>query len=465
MSCASAAVAQGAKVGLADFVKPSPQGTKWGLGGTCVNVGCIPKKLFHYASLLGESKEDLSEAGWKIDPQSPNAWEEVAEKIQDHIKSLNWGYSKRITSEKITYYNKLARLLGPNKIELKGEDNQTEVVTAKYILIASGGRPIDPDIPGKEHTISSDDIFWMKEKPGKTLVVGASYIALECGGFMKGLGLDVTIMVRSILLRGFDQQLANKIGDHMEGQGIKFIKKAVPVSITLNQEGKKVVRFRQGEDEIEDEFDTVLFAIGRAADTKGLNLEKVGVKTASNGKVVAGDNDQTTVPNIYAIGDCCEGRLELTPTAIMAGRLLAARLFGKGKREMSYKYVPTTVFTPIEYGCVGYSQEDAVKTFGEENIVAYGSVFKPLEWSINYNRSGKAYAKIIINQADNDKVVGFHFLGPNAGEVTQGFAVAILKGITKEDLDYTVGIHPTLAEEFTQLKAKVGSPDEEKSGC
>lgn len=277
-------------------------------------------------------------------------------------------------------------------------------------------------------------------------MVGASYIALECGGFMKALGVDVTVMVRSILLRGFDQQIANKIGEAMEAQGVKFIRQAVPLSISLNSEGKKVVLYRQGEDEIEDVFDTVLFAIGRTADTHLLNLPAVGVKTADNGKIIATDDDRTSLDNVYAIGDVCQGRLELTPTAIMAGRLLAARLFNKGTRLMSYKYVPTTVFTPVEYGCCGYSEEDARKTFGAENIVAYGSVYKPLEWNLNYNRSLNCYAKVVVNKADNDKIVGFHFFGPNAGEVTQGFAVAILKGITKEDLDYTVGIHPTMAE-------------------
>ena len=249
LASASAAASHGAKVGLADYVTPSPQGTKWGLGGTCVNVGCIPKKLFHYASLLGESREDLNETGWKVDPEAPNKWAEVAEKIQDHVKSLNWGYKKKLTNENITYYNKKARLLEAHKVELKGDDNQVETVTAKYILIAVGGRPNEPGIPGGEHSFNSDDIFWMKEAPGKkVLVVGASYIALECGGFMKGLGLDVTVMVRSILLRGFDQQMAEKIGEYMANQGVKFIKKATPVSITLNKEGKKVVRYKQEED-------------------------------------------------------------------------------------------------------------------------------------------------------------------------------------------------------------------------
>ena len=446
LAAASAAAAYGAKVGLADYVKPSPAGTQWGLGGTCVNVGCIPKKLFHFAGLLGEAKGDLESVGWKIDSNAPNDWEHLSERITDYIKSLNYGYKKKLLDEKIKYYNALASLLSHNEIELTDKNGKKEKVKAKNILIATGGRPSDPAIPGKEHAISSDDIFWMKKKPGKTLIVGASYISLECGGFLHALGVDVTIMVRSILLRGFDQQIANKVGEYMENQGVRFIKKAVPVKIELNKQGKKVVTFKQGEDEIEDQFDTVMFAIGRSADTWGLNLEKVGVKVAKNGKIIAGDDDKTSVDNIYSIGDVCNGRLELTPTAIMAGRLLAARLFNNGKRQMSYKYVATTVFTPIQYGCCGYAQEEAEEKFGKDNIVAYGSLYKPLEWNVNYERTQYAYAKVVVNKAENDKIIGFHYLGPHAGEVTQGFAVALLKGITKEDLDYTVGIHPTMAE-------------------
>lgn len=234
MAAASAAAATGVRVGLADFVKPSPAGTKWGLGGTCVNVGCIPKKLFHHASLLGEAKEDLSEVGWQIDQSAGHKWEQVSERITDYIKSLNWGYRKKCNEEKIAYHNKLAKLLSNHKIELTDSEGKSETVTAKYILLATGGRPSDPNIPGKEHAINSDDIFWMAKPPGRTLCVGASYIALECGGFLHGLGMDVTVMVRSILLRGFDQQIANKIGDYMGSQGMKFIRGAVPVSIALN---------------------------------------------------------------------------------------------------------------------------------------------------------------------------------------------------------------------------------------
>lgn len=212
--------------------------------------------------------------------------------------------------DNIKYFNELATLKDKNTIELKSADGKTHIVTAKYILLAVGGRPAYPDIPGAiEHSISSDDIFWMQKKPGKTLIVGASYIALECAGYLHGLGVDVTVMVRSIFLRGFDQQIANKIGDYMKKQGIKFIMKAVPTEITVNKQGKRSVIYKQGDDEVEDQFDHVMFATGRTADTKNLGLEAVGVKVAKSGKIVAGDDDKTSVENIFSIGDCCEGRL------------------------------------------------------------------------------------------------------------------------------------------------------------
>ena len=385
LSAARTAAGLGVKVALADFVKPSPPGTTWGVGGTCVNVGCIPKKLYHHASLLGEHIKDAIETGWSVNDNAVHNWAQVRERIHDHIVASNKGYEKTFKREGIVYYNKLAKIVAPNTVELTDKEGKTEKVTAEKIVIATGGRPTYPDIPGaKEYAITSDDVFSLEKAPGKTLVVGASYIALETAGFLHGLGTDVTVMVRSILLRGFDQQMANKIGESMELLGQKFIKQAVPTSIRLNNEGRKVVTYKQGDKEHEEVFDTVLFAIGRSADTKGLDLDKIGVKTAPNGKIIAYDDDTTDAKDVYAIGDVVQGRLELTPTAILAGKLLSGRLFGQEKELMNYKNVPTTVFTPIEYGAIGYSQEDAIAKFGENNIVAYASKFRPLEWSLNY---------------------------------------------------------------------------------
>ena len=241
----------------------------------------------------------------------------------------------------------------------------------------------------------------MKEKPGKTLIIGASYIALECAGFLHGLGIDVTVMVRSIFLRGFDQHLANKVGEYMKKIGIKFIRGAVPTAISKNSDGVKVVTYKQGEEEVEDMFDTVLFAIGRSADTKQIGLENVGVKVQKNGKIIANDDDSTDAKDVFAIGDCVSGRLELTPTAILAGKLLSRRLFDGATRLMNYKYVPTTVFTPLEYGACGYSQEDAENTFGKENIVAYGSAYKPLQWNMDWQKGNDCYAKLVCVKNDD----------------------------------------------------------------
>lgn len=256
-------------------------------------------------------------------------------------------------------------------MKLKDAKGAVETVTADNILIATGGRPTFPtDIPNvKELSISSDDIFWMAKRPGKTLVVGASYIGLECAGFLHGLGVDVTVMVRSIFLRGFDQQLANKIGDYIKKIGIKVIHSSVPSGITKKAEGDwKTVQYKtyaedKSETVHEEDYETIMFAVGRSADTHLLNLNEVGVKTAKNGKIICTDDDKTSVDNIYAIGDVVEGRLELTPTAIMAGRLLALRLFAGSKILTNYRYVPTTVFTPLEYGCCGYSEEAAIEKY------------------------------------------------------------------------------------------------------
>lgn len=261
----------------------------------------------------------------------------------------------------------------------------------------------------------------MKKAPGKTLVVGASYVALECAGFLTAFGYDTTVMVRSILLRGFDQSIAEKIGQYMEAYHTKFIRGAVPVKLEKpDPAGQIHVTYKDSEDKEHVElYDTVLFAIGRYAVTGGLNLEAAGVKCESNGKFKANDEEQTNVDNIYAIGDVLHGKLELTPVAIKAGMLLANRLFGGDTEKMDYVNVPTTVFTPIEYGCCGYSEEDAKLTFGPENIFTYHTSFQPLEWQFNKERPEKtnAYVKVLVNRT-NDKVVGFHILAPNAGEIT-----------------------------------------------
>jgi len=391
--------------------------------------------------------------------------------ITSHIKSLNWGFKADLIKAKCKYFNEFASFVDAHTIQLKKANGDTQTVTADKIVIAVGGRPSYPDIPGaREFGITSDDIFSLPRAPGKTLVVGASYVALECAGFLTALGYDTTVMVRSILLRGFDQDMANLIGQHMTDYHTKFINGATPSKLERAEEGGPItVTYKDAEGEKTETYDTVLFAIGRYAITEGLNLANAGLHAESNGKFIVNEQEQTNVPNIYAVGDVLHGRLELTPVAIKTGALLAARLCGKGTELMDYDSVPTTVFTPLEYGTVGLTEEQAKAKFGAENISTFHTKFKPLEWAVDkFVTEGRrtAYVKVLVNKADSDRVVGFHVCAPNAGEITQGVAIGFKCGMTKQQLDSVVGIHPTAAEDCIGLHlTKEENPDATKTGC
>lgn len=475
LSCAKEAAKLGLNVACLDFVKPSPPGTTWGLGGTCVNVGCIPKKLMHQASILGEGFKDAKEYGWNVPENVTHDWAKMVENIQAHVKGLAWNYKVQLREKKVKYLNELGAFSGPNKLELTNKKGVKREITATNFVVSVGGRPKYPDIPGaKEYGITSDDIFSLNYHPGSTLIVGASYIALECAGFLKGIGIDVTVMVRSILLRGFDQQMAEKIGEYMENDcKIDFIRSCVPTKIEqieageAGSPGKLLVtgKYNDGT-EYTNEFNTVLFAVGRTADTAGLNLPAVGVKTGSSQKIIGDEADCSNVSNIYAIGDVLEDRPELTPMAIQAGKLLGRRIAGSGTLLTDYNLVATTVFTPIEYGTCGYSEEDATKTFGEDSLEVYHGNMWPLEWTVAHRPENACYVKLIVNMKDDERIVGFHYLGPNAGEVTQAFAGMMKLKATKVDMENLVGIHPTCAEIFTTMNVtKSSGKDASASGC
>lgn len=473
LACSKEAANLGKKVAVLDFVKPSPIGTTWGLGGTCVNVGCIPKKLMHQAALLGHSMEDARMFGWEFDQKVEHKWATMRENVQNHIGSLNWAYKVELRDKKVMYKNATGTLVDAHTVKAVDKRGRVTEMTAQNIVLATGLRPRYPDIPGaKEYGITSDDLFSLEHNPGKTVMIGASYVALECAGFLAGVGLDVTVLVRSILLRGFDQQMAEKIGNDLENHGVQIQRPAVPTKIELVEEGtpRKLrvhYKFLETGEETSIECNTVMFAIGREPCTKGIGLENVGVKLhPKSGKVIAGDNEQSSVSNIYAIGDILEGKLELTPVAIHAGKLLARRLFGGSNELCDYVNVATTVFTPLEYGCIGLSEEDAIAKYGDDNIEVYHSNYIPLEYTVPKRMAKECYAKLVCNRLDNERVIGFHIAGPNAGEVTQGYAVAIKLGATKQDFDRTVGIHPTISEVFTTLSTtKRSGKDVSAGGC
>lgn len=471
LAASKEAAGLGKKVAVFDFVEPTPTGTTWGLGGTCVNVGCIPKKLMHQAALLGHGLDDAREFGWEIPQGITHNWEKMKNAIQDHIGSLNWAYRVQLREKKVDYHNSYAEFVDKNKV--KGVNKKGKVIekTAKNFILAMGGRPRYPDIPGaKECCITSDDLFSLPYCPGKTLVIGASYVSLECGGFLKSIGMDVTIMVRSILLRGFDQQMAEKIGFYMEGHGINFVRTCVPTKVEKIKDGKpglyKVYGKYSDGTEYSDEFNTVIFAIGRDPCTKKIGIENVGVNLNKSGFVISNEKEQTNVNNIYAIGDILEGKPELTPVAIQAGRLLARRLYNNESALCDYINVCTTIFTPLEYGCCGYSEEDAIQKYGEDKLEVYHTNFWPLEWTVSKRENDACYAKIICLIPEKEKVVGLHVLGPNAGEITQGFGTAMKLGATKADFDNTIGIHPTCAETLTTLDVtKRSGSSLEAAGC
>jgi thioredoxin reductase (NADPH) len=416
----------------------------------------------HYAAHIGHTMHnDAAKFGWTGAESATHNWDKLVETVQNHVRSLNFGYRGGLRSNKVEYINALASFADDHTLEytLKGEK---KTISAANILIATGGRPTVPtDVPGAvECAITSDDFFSLAQTPGKSLVVGASYIALECAGVLNSLGFDTTVSVRSILLRGFDRQCADKIGEIMKCTGTKFVSK-LPTSMTKGDDGKITVTFS---DNTQDQFDTVMYATGRYADTRGLNLPNAGVTCEANGKFSVNELEQTNVPHIYAIGDILRDKPELTPVAIKTGELLAKRLFTDSKTLMDWDLVATTVFTPVEYGCVGLSEEEATKRFGDD-VRTYLFEFTTLEHAAVHREKVPAMcadefdvdmppsclAKLVCLKSRNERVIGFHFVGPNAGEITQGFGLALRLGATKADFDNTVGIHPTDAEAFMTM--------------
>jgi thioredoxin reductase (NADPH) len=475
LACAKQAASLGVKVGLADFVTPSPQGTTYGLGGTCVNVGCIPKKLLHIAAHRAETLREAHEYGFEGPSREGvvSQWEKLITSINMYIRKLNWNYKTELRNSNVKFYNAFATFADAHTLELKNKAGAVEKVTAKFILVATGGRPSLGGYPGAEECcISSDDIFWQKTAPGKTLVVGASYIALECAGFLAGLGYDTTVMVRSILLRGFDQDIADRIGGSLERRGVAFVRETVPSRFEKAEDGKKIVFVKDPSTGVESEFgrfDTVLMAVGRTGTANSLNLEAVGVEyKKSNGKIkIDNSQDRTNVENIFAIGDVVDGRIELTPPAIFAGKLLADRLFAYGSETLDYNNIATTVFTPVEYGCVGVTEDQAKELYPYSTV--YHKVFQPLDDVLIIDKpNDECYMKVIAEPTEG-RLVGIHFYGPHAGEVIQGLAVAMKAGCTKHDLDNTIGIHPTNAEQFVSMSLTQVKEDgvelEANGGC
>ncbi|MEE9304333.1 MAG: glutathione-disulfide reductase [Thiotrichaceae bacterium] len=415
------------------------------LGGTCVNVGCVPKKIMWYGAGLAHALSDAADYGFDVEVGGLN-WEKLVMKRDNFIGGINDWYYDYLVDQKVEVIEGYAKFIDDKTLEVEGEK-----YTADNIIIATGGRPIVPtDIPGAELGYDSDGFFndIDEEQPQKVVVVGGGYIALELAMMMDGYGSDVTVLHQGWpVLIGFDETIQKSLRAEMEASKMTINDDGIISKVEKQDDGKVTVIFKDGES-IAD-VDALIWAIGRRPNTDNIGLENTTIKSLDNGVVVVDEYEQTDVPGIYAIGDII-GKAPLTPVAIAAGRRLGDRLYGgKPERKMSYEGIATVMFTHPPIGTVGLSEEAARKTFGDA-ITIYETSFVPMYHQLTRHKV-KTTMKLIV-AGDDEKIVGCHVIGLGADEMMQGFAVAIRMGATKQDFDDTIAIHPVSAEELVTMK-------------
>jgi glutathione reductase (NADPH) len=410
------------------------------LGGTCVNLGCIPKKLYSFAAHYAESFEEAVGFGWSHETPRFD-WPTLKSRRAAEITRLNGIYGDLLVEAGVTLLRGRARLVSRNEVEVGGE-----VYAAERIVVATGGWPVPPDVPGRELAISSNEIFDLADFPKRLVVVGAGYIACEFASIFNGLGSHVTQLCRrEQVLRGFDDEVRDFVAAEMKKKGVDI--RPLTRAARLEQDGSEAA-IRVGLDDGETlAADAVLYATGRAPNTGGLGLEALGVELAPNGAVVVDERFRSSVPGIYAVGDVID-RVQLTPVALAEAMALVDELFGSGARKVDYMHIPTAIFTHPNIGTIGFSEQDARARFAR--IRVYRSEFKALRHTLS-GSSERTLMKLVVDDA-NDRVVGLHMVGADAGETIQGFAVAMKAGATKAVFDATLGIHPTAAEEFVTMR-------------
>ncbi|MCY3750557.1 MAG: glutathione-disulfide reductase [Gammaproteobacteria bacterium] len=412
------------------------------LGGTCVNVGCIPKKLFVYAAHYAEDFHDAAGYGWQVS-EPVFDWNVLLNNKNIEIKRLNGIYENLLKRNNVVLYNGRAVLTGPNTIRVNDGD-----INARRILVATGGWPHIPDIPGREHVISSNEAFFLDTLPASVVIVGGGYIAVEFAGIFHGLGVDTTLVYRGdLFLRGFDGEMREFLAEQMHLKGIKLLFNSRIDSIE-QQNGRYLVN-TAGTETIT--ADLVMYATGRRPNTDNLGLETAGVELNEKGAIRVDDEYRSSVPSIYAIGDVTD-RMNLTPVATAEGTALANNLFNNQSRRVDYRDVPTCIFSQPNLGTVGLTEQQARQEYA--NVEIYKSRFTSLKHTLT-GSSEKTLMKIIVDK-DTDKVLGVHMVGPDAGEIIQGIGIALKAGATKATFDATIGIHPTAAEEFVTMREPAG---------
>lgn len=408
-------------------------------GGTCVNVGCVPKKLFSYASHFAEEFRDSAGFGWNVDSPSFD-WPTLRDNKTKEIERLNGIYDKMLRGAGCEVLWGTARVVDPHTVAMDGK-----TYTTANILIAVGGWPFVPDMPGKEHVITSNEAFYLDKLPREIVIVGGGYIAVEFAGIFHGLGVDVTQLYRGPkFLRGFDDDVRDHLAQEMGKKGI---------DVRFNTDIEKVEK--RGErlvGHLKDggtvEADAIMYATGRKPSTSGIGLEKAGVAVNDNGTIPVDEHFRTNVPSILALGDIL-GRIELTPVALAEGGAIARTLFGNNPSTVDYDFVPSAVFSHPPIGSVGLTEEQAREVHGDD-LDIYLTDFKPLKNTLSGNEE-RTLMKLVV-QHSSDRVVGVHMVGPEAGEMMQGIAIALKAGATKAVFDSTIGIHPTSAEEFVTMR-------------
>ena len=408
------------------------------LGGTCVNVGCVPKKLFVYASQFPELFHASQGYGWHQNHSASFDWNTLRDNKNTEISRLNGIYQKLLNNSGATIIQGRAKIEAPQRVSINGVD-----YTAEKILIATGGWPFIPDIPGKELAISSNEIFSLDQLPKKAVIVGGGYIAIEFAGILNGLGVETELLYRgNQLLKTFDQDCSVKVTEGMIDKGVKVQLNTNVKSISKSQQSL-VVRL---DNDKTIATDMVLYATGRIANTDGLGLENTAVTLGPNKAIVVDNNYCTKEPSIYAIGDVID-RVQLTPVAIKEAMVLINHLYAENNSAVDYTNIPTAVFSQPELATVGLNEEQAKLQYNE--IEVYRSDFKPMFETLGQG-SERTFIKMIVDKA-TDRVLGCHMVGHHAAEIIQGIAIALKAGATKSQFDETIGIHPSTAEEFVTL--------------
>jgi len=432
LAAAQRAAEHGASVAL---IESAP------LGGTCVNAGCVPKKITYTAASLAHAIEDARDYGFDLSLHGHD-WAGFATKRQAYIQRLNGIYERNLAKKGVEYIVGRGQFKDPHTVQVAGR-----ILTGKHILVATGGRPTVPQIPGRELGLTSDDFFRLTSRPQRVAIAGAGYVAVEFAGVLRALGSEVTLLYRKdSVLRDFDEYLQSGLLHAMGEDGIALVSRARPAAVTRSNEGL-VLATEDGREF--GPFDAVIWAVGREPSTSDLNLAAAGVVTDAQGFITTDVYQVTSVPHIFALGDVT-GRAALTPVAIAAGRRTADRVFGgMSGRHLDYSYIPTVIFTHPPIGTCGFSESAARQRFGE-SVRCYTTEFVPLYYGITGHKP-KTRMKLVTAGAD-ERVVGCHILGPGADEMLQGFTVAIRMGATKRDFDDTVAIHPTSAEELVTMR-------------